>query len=60
MKEFFKNLDWKGFFYNLLTGTVIPVLEKLVASSENKWDDACVNAVKLLVETLLKPEEVAE
>ena len=54
--NFLKSVDWKPLLYGFYTNTIKAELEKLVADTENKWDDAAVKAVTILVTTFLKPK----
>lgn len=51
-----KEINFKKIAYVVYTELRV-VIEKKVKDSESKWDDAALQAVDLLVEKFLKPEE---
>lgn len=52
-KKFFENLPWKSLLLELYKGVLRPFIAKMVASSDQKWDDALFEAADLIAEKLL-------
>jgi len=50
-------VDWRAVGYKAYSETIKPELDKLVKSTESKWDDAALQGVDYLVDRFLKPEE---
>ena len=49
-----KTIEWKPMVYKIFTDAVKPELEKLVNTTESKWDDIALDAVCVLVDKFLK------
>ena len=64
MKDFLqllmKAMDWKKVLFSAWVSAVKPSLEKLVASTENKFDDFALMSVSYLVEKFLGDDAKAE
>jgi hypothetical protein len=56
VKNMIKGVPWKKIGYDAWLEGIKPELEKMVEKTDNKWDDAAVQAVDYLVEKFLNPD----